>query len=63
MGVRQRGNEAYHKNKTIEKSMIYEWYSQILKDFIGKRCIFLFGKSGKTTWEISIYSGSFRMIY
>lgn len=42
--------------------MICEWYSQVLKDFIGKRCIFLFGKSGKTTWEISIYSGSFRVI-
>ena len=29
MGVRQRGNEAYHKNKSIEKSMIYDLRKKI----------------------------------
>lgn len=34
--------------------MICEWYSQVLKNFIWERCISDFGRSGKTTWKMSI---------
>ena len=36
---------------------------QVLKDFIGKRCIFDLENQGKPNGKISICSGSLRMIY